>query len=329
MHEPVVHECRGLILDEADAWRVVSYPFRKFFNYGEPHAAPIDWPTARVYEKLDGSLMTLYPYRGAWHVASNGLPDAGGHVYAHDFSFAELFWRVWREKGYTLPDLGAGTCFMFELMTPFNRVIVRHDAHRLVLIGARRLGDFHEIPLDDAASGTNWEVVRSFPLGCLADCLAAAESLKPVEAEGYVVCDAAFNRIKVKGAQYVALTHLKESVSPRRLLDIVRANESDEFLAYFPEWRPAYESVRARFDGLCAELEAAYERIKGIGEQKAFALEAVKTRCPGALFALRAGTFMSVRDYFAAATLQSVERTVGDMSDLLPALETKRPDIAG
>ena len=54
MAERIVQECRGLILDEADQWRVVSAPYFKFFNYGEPHVATIDWSTARVYEKLDG-----------------------------------------------------------------------------------------------------------------------------------------------------------------------------------------------------------------------------------------------------------------------------------
>jgi len=39
MGERVCQECRGLILDEADSWRVVSCPFFKFFNYGNrtPH----------------------------------------------------------------------------------------------------------------------------------------------------------------------------------------------------------------------------------------------------------------------------------------------------
>ena len=54
MAEPVVQECRGLILDEAADWRVVSFPYVKFFNYAEPLAAAIDWATAQVYEKLDG-----------------------------------------------------------------------------------------------------------------------------------------------------------------------------------------------------------------------------------------------------------------------------------
>jgi tRNA splicing ligase len=53
----VVQECRGLILDESANWRIVAFPYTKFFNYGEEHAASIDWSTACVQEKLDGSLM--------------------------------------------------------------------------------------------------------------------------------------------------------------------------------------------------------------------------------------------------------------------------------
>lgn len=79
--KPIVRECRGLVLDEADDWRVVCRAFDKFFNYGEPGAAEIDWGTARVQEKLDGSLTTLYSYAGRWHVATSGSPDAAGDVH--------------------------------------------------------------------------------------------------------------------------------------------------------------------------------------------------------------------------------------------------------
>jgi len=31
----VVKNCRGIILDESDDWRIVSYPYDKFFNVGK------------------------------------------------------------------------------------------------------------------------------------------------------------------------------------------------------------------------------------------------------------------------------------------------------
>src|SRR5262249_28873582 len=62
--EPIVRECRGLILDEARDWAVVSRSFDKFFNHGEPLAASIDWATATVQEKLDGSLCVAYHHGG-------------------------------------------------------------------------------------------------------------------------------------------------------------------------------------------------------------------------------------------------------------------------
>lgn len=68
--DPIVCECRGIVLDENDNWNVVSRAFDKFFNHGEGHAANIDWDTARVQEKLDGSLCVMYHYDGAWHVAN-------------------------------------------------------------------------------------------------------------------------------------------------------------------------------------------------------------------------------------------------------------------
>src|SRR5574344_1742136 len=49
---PIVRECRGIIL-EKDTWRVVAYPFKKFFNFGEAYADKIDWESAVVETKED------------------------------------------------------------------------------------------------------------------------------------------------------------------------------------------------------------------------------------------------------------------------------------
>jgi hypothetical protein len=178
MHEPVVRECRGLVVDEADGWRVVCRAYDNFFNAGEPNAAAIDWQTARVYDKLDGSLMTLYYYRGEWHVASSGVPDAAGVADESGLSFSELFRRTWADLGYRWPaENEAGQCFMFELMTPQNRVIVAHERPRIVLHGARDLDTMRETDPGSVAGAHGWEAVGIHPLTCLDDCLEAAKSL--------------------------------------------------------------------------------------------------------------------------------------------------------
>ena len=56
---PEVPEARGIIIN-TETLDVACWPFRKFGNYGEYYADSIDWSTARVQEKVDGSIMKLW-----------------------------------------------------------------------------------------------------------------------------------------------------------------------------------------------------------------------------------------------------------------------------
>lgn len=56
---PIVQEARGIIID-LENLDVVCWPFRKFGNYNESYADKIDWSTARVQEKIDGSIIKLW-----------------------------------------------------------------------------------------------------------------------------------------------------------------------------------------------------------------------------------------------------------------------------
>jgi hypothetical protein len=92
------------------------------------YASSLDWTSpVRVYDKVDGSLVTLYQYKGEWFVATKGmadgsgsLPTAGSPVSENDdeitsnnvvdaaqakepSTFSELFWSVWNCRGYKLP----------------------------------------------------------------------------------------------------------------------------------------------------------------------------------------------------------------------------------
>jgi len=323
---PVVQQCRGLILDESKDWAVVSFPYTKFFNHGEGHAADIDWSSAVVYEKLDGSLMTLYfnPYSEAWEVASSGDPEASGQIMSLvDTRFCDLFWKTWSSMGYRLPNKAASQfCFMFELMTPFNRIVVPQMESKIVLHGVRLLDStsgWPEMPPEDAAEQHGWLCVRSFKLSTIEDIIKSAQSIDPMEQEGYVIRDADFNRLKVKSPQYVAIHHVKDSMSVRRMIEIVRTNEGSEFLTYFPELRGLYEQVRERFDVLFSKLEHAWETHRHIADQKEFALAIKGTPCSGILFGLRNGKCDSIRSGLIATNIRNLERE----------LEADKIDVSG
>jgi len=310
MGSPLVQQCRGLILDEDDDWAVVSYPYDKFFNYGEGHADEIDWSTARVYEKLDGSLMTLYYYDKHWHVASSGMPDAGGEVMGTTTTFRDLFWKTWKDLRYQLPR-DKNYCFMFEMMTPYNRIVVRHKESRIVLHGARRLTDFRELNPVVEAHHNGWECVPIYPLGSWDDIELAARELDPMESEGYVVCDAQYNRVKVKAPQYVAVAHMKDGFSTRRMLEIVRTNENSEFLSYYPEYTDMYYEIRMKYERLLGEMQGFYDGIKHVEEQKDFAKLATQKKYSGALFSVRREKVSDFKTSLAEMNIRLLEDWLG------------------
>lgn len=303
MSNELVQECRGIIFNTTD-WSIVARPFNKFFNYGEPLAAKIDWSTARVQEKLDGSLTIAFYYKGSWNAASSGTPDAGGNVNNSNMTFSSLFWETWNKMGYGTLGMHPTLTYMFELMTKHNRVVVSHPEPKLVLIGARDTisgQEFNSMVFVD-----QFKVVREFGIRSLDEVKASMEHFSGLEQEGYVVVDGDFNRVKIKHPMYVTAHHMIDSLSPKRVLDIVRTGETPEILAHFPEWSNEISVIREKYQALISEVETEYNRISNIPEQKAFASEALKTRFSAALFTKRAGKVQNFTDYFRSFRLEAL-----------------------
>lgn len=314
MGERIVQECRGIILDEAANWKCVARPFDKFFNYGEGHAASIDWQTAQVATKLDGSLMFLYNYEKTdhstiWEVASSGLPDASGQINGAVETFYDLFWKTFDEiylGKSVFGQMPTHITYIFELTSPQNRVVVPYTKADLHLIGLRNRDTGEEYNIHKFTHP--FKSVGMHPLMNWDETIETFKTLDPMRNEGYVVTDKDFNRVKIKHPGYVAIHHLKDSVgtSDRNILDIIRTGEHSEFLSYFPEFEGRFIKLAVQYDMLQAQLELDYARIKAIPVQKDFAIEAVKSQCSGALFALRAGKAPSIAEYLRKLPIDRV-----------------------
>lgn len=329
---PMVRECRGIILDEADSWRVVSRAFDKFGNDGEGYVPEIDWSTARVQEKLDGSLCVLYHYDGAWHVATSGSPDASGQVQRAGVhgpdafsaeTFADYFWSTFNAEGGRLPE-PSDLCFAFELMGPANRIVVVHEKPWLRLLSVRNRHTGEQFWPEQWADVVGIPAVQSFPLTTLDEIRASFEHISPVSQEGYVVVDGAFNRVKIKHPGYVALHHAKDGMGPKAFVEIARTGEVGEVISAFPEFKPLIDDARAKYEALIDRVTGDYERLRGIPVQKDFAAEALKTPHSAVLFQMRKG--QDVREFFRSVQVDKLMNWMGvadSASD--PISEEKKP----
>jgi len=303
----MVQQCRGIILDENDNWRVICRSFDRFFNLGEGAAARLDFAEARVYEKLDGSLCQLYYYDGQWHVATSGTPDANGNVGDFNKNFKDLFWETWNNLGYKFPA-ATGACYCFELMTPYNAIVIQHQSSDIIMLGARELTTYKELNPIVVAHQNGWRCVKTFDFNGQTEIEELLKSMNGSDQEGFVVCDTSTcSRVKMKCADYVKKHRLVSSMSQRNMLDAVRTNESDEILIYAPQFERLYWNIRVRYENLLGEIQGYYDGVQHIDERKDFAALATQKKYSAGLFSMKFGQLTSFKEYLADMNIRQLE----------------------
>ena len=318
-----VQDCRGLIL-ERDTWKIMSMSFRKFFNNGEGNAASIDWNTARVLEKVDGTMIQVYWdwHKKEWFAATTGTAEGEGEVNNKmGTTFNELFWDTLEKISPISPlaktsfDFFKPYTFVFELTTPYNIVVKPHGESSITLLAARNNRTLEELSYDQliAISETfKVPLVKSFDLNAknFGALIRTFENM-PWSEEGYVVVDGNFNRVKIKNPAYVAVHHLKSKTAEHNILTVVKSNEIEEFAATFPERREEIFNLKVNYDALIDKLNVAWNELelrkpKNItaAEKKKFA-EAVfevsnkfdLNQFTGLFFSLQTGKVQSIKEY--------------------------------
>lgn len=269
--DPIVCEARGIIIDVADM-AVVCRPFDKFFNVQEQYAAEIDWKTARVLEKIDGSLIKLYWYNGEWVFATSSTCDASeapvagykGVTYRDVIARADNFGRI------PFEDLDKEITYLFELVSPMTQVVIKYERTTLYFLSARDNATGEE---RDSVLG-EFKRPRSFPLKTIDECISAAMELnKDQEAdlkdEGFVVVDGEYRRIKVKSPAYIALHRsvTNKVFTARRMAELFLQDADFAKLAKdipreahiikYYDWQ--FEEVRHRIEEMTGYARALFE----------------------------------------------------------------------
>lgn len=223
-YDPYVQEARGIIIDikEKD-YPVVCLPFRKFGNYWEGYADKIDWNTATIQEKIDGSIMKLWHSpSGFWQLSTNSCVRAvQAQVANHDMSYADLFEQAINFKDIKAEELNKDYTYIFELVSPYNKIVVNYPITKIYHIGTR-----NNITGEELYTNIGIDHPKEYSLSKygLSECIALVNDLCKTEGmkEGFVVVDDKYNRIKVKTTEYLMAHKVHNNgASHKELLELV------------------------------------------------------------------------------------------------------------
>lgn len=256
--QEICKEARGLILDATDNFKVVRMAFKKFFNIGENYAAHIDWDSAVASEKIDGSIMSVWFARGQWHLSTNGTIDAfkaeiaGIGPYK---TFGDLFESVLPLSRFSeFSNILAHQCYTFELVSPYNKVVIDYPETKVYLLSVRDMHTLVEHNLEQVeefAAHFGFTVPQRYYLNNEADYRKVVEQM-PDGHEGIVVRDVNGERVKIKTLLYFQMHRARNNgvMTLERAVELILKNDHAEFLSYFPEYTDYFNAVEAVIHGV-------------------------------------------------------------------------------
>ena len=268
----IVREARGIIFREGE-WRVpVCHAFDKFGNYGEEYVTDLDWSSIKVSEKIDGSIMKLWCYDGEWHVSTNS------NIYAEDApvpdirknTFSELFWdgirknlvRVRYDAGIYgwLSDLDKNFTYIFEMVSPYTRVVIPYEHTDVYFLGARNNRSGCQFGCDEDSANLMrcymFPRPKLYPMQTFEQIVEASKEL-PWSKEGYVCYDKNFNRCKIKSPRYVVAHFARNNnvITRKHLIDIILKGEMAEFLIYAGDYADHINHIKQLMDDFISLMD--------------------------------------------------------------------------
>lgn len=305
----ITRECRSLVIRfNYDTFEVVSLAFDRFFNHGED----LDYTDVRIdkltaYEKLDGSLITVFWYNGRWLYRTKSMIMPVLQVNGFETTWKDIIedgldWDEWE-----IDNMCTQHSYIFEITSPENRVVVRYTGRNGVLLAVRNnhtgeyMNDKHCAIIAEMLSVDR---PRRYKFNNIEELLASAKALPDLE-EGYVMYTI-YGRpiLKLKNPAYVAAHHLRgEGLNPKRLMDLLIMNEVPEYLSVFPEDREIFAPYTEAFLEIFVAADMLFKDSCKLETQKEFAMAVKDSPTSGLLFAMRKGT--DLYDAFNSLTTNS------------------------
>jgi hypothetical protein len=273
----MVRECRGLVL-KVNTWQIIHKSFNRFYNLNESSCTDkFDWTNFTSTLKEDGSLIKVrWCYGELLITTRNSFADS--HCGESGKSWAELVEScLTHDQKVIIYDNDTKT-FVFELLSPYNMVVVHHPKPRLVLLSVFDCYDGYEVDELNYPTINKWfeqKTTLNFTrYSEVMQYLVALEEAKDTT-EGVVLKDCNGVRLKCKSLWYLKLHRLSGNgsiINTKNIVPIILQGEKDEILSYFPYLEDKIKETEALLSAMFCHLALVWEQCKNIEDQKEFAL---------------------------------------------------------
>ena len=135
-NHPITNECRSLVVTFRDGeWVIVSRSFDRFFNYGETQEQH-DITRMVAYEKVDGSIVSLFNWKGDWLYRTRSMIMPTSSVNGWETTWKELI-----DKCLNYPKccefLEENLTYILEVTARENRVVTKYEGYNSYLLSIR------------------------------------------------------------------------------------------------------------------------------------------------------------------------------------------------
>ena len=258
---PETNMYRGLVVD-TNTNKVVCYPFYRFNDYNSKKDI-IAYDNGVFYEKIDGSLCTLYYYNNKWNISTKGTPTGKGLVHKdNEITFSDYYFQYLIDTS----ELNKDYYYITEFKFPSDKHhFIPCISPSITLIGVRDSNTMKELPISLFRDLSCFNHLTPISFNNDKELYDVIYNLNPYTNEGYVYVSNELNdlgnytRYKIKSPQFDTITNLSvmypdKQENKKWLAEICLVNKHRDFLIEYPMFVDVVKGIDEKIEAIRKEI---------------------------------------------------------------------------
>jgi hypothetical protein len=227
-----LEHCRGTVVDKD--FNLISYPFKKIYNYNVEARAPVfdDTDEVLAFRKVNGFMCSATWHNGDVLVSTTGTTDSEFVGYAKEMMTKHMPWADW-QMAFSSADM-IGLTVMFECVHPMDPHIVP-EKEGMYVLGYRENRWDSKVGHSETVLDIMSDTFKCYVPECYRVTVGELKRMaKDVKHEGFVFYHADGRSAKIKSPYYLTSKWVARNPRTDKLVDLKRDIKQNLDEEYYP-----------------------------------------------------------------------------------------------